>query len=237
LAAKTVWFPPALGRVPLRAFDTRVAAELEGKIELACAPPALGAGVPTAMLVLVMCGCTAGLGIGSALLPTFADDVRAVADADTLEIGIVLLPTTDEPPKCADALLAFADELGATLEKAVSFIGTVVALNSVTSPCAFGWANHHSVVTPTGNVYVACIPRNSIVAVTSTGFHVVDALSSQLSTTMEYLLKSVELIRLVEYAATRSAHARLPCTDTPMRLPHGPPASFGMIALDACAIA
>ena len=39
-------------------------------------------------------------------------------------------------------------------------------------------AYHHKVVMPTGNVYVACVPRNSIVAVTSTGFHVVLAESS-----------------------------------------------------------
>jgi len=67
----------------------------------------------------------------------------------------------------------------------VEFTGTVVALKPVTSPCAFGGANHHKVITPTGNVYVACIPRNSIVAVTGTGFHVMLALSSQFITTSE----------------------------------------------------
>jgi len=58
-------------------------------------------------------------------------------------------------------------------------------------------ANHQSVVTPTGNAYLACIPRNSIVVDIGWGSKLVDALSSQFKTTMEYLDQSLEEARPV----------------------------------------
>lgn len=55
-------------------------------------------------------------------------------------------------------------------------------------------------------------------------------------TTMEYLNQSLEEERPVTYAPTRRAQPIDPPTETPILCPNGPPASFGMIALDAWAI-
>jgi len=50
---------------------------------------------------------------------------------------------------------------------------------------------------------------------------------------MEYLDQSLEEERPVSYAPTRRAHPSDPPTETPILCPNGPPASFGMMALDA----
>ena len=59
----------------------------------------------------------------------------------------------------------------------------------------------------------------------------------QFKTTIEYLNESPEEERPVTYAPTRRAQPTGPPTETPILFPNGPPASFGMIALDAWAIA
>lgn len=104
---------------------------------------------------------------------------------------------------------------------------SVVAINSIV---VLAWllaagANHHRVVTPTGNVYFACIPRNSIVAVTGVGF--------QFITTMETCDQSLEDTLVITYAPTLRAQLRGPPTETLIRCPKGPAGSMGIIAFDA----
>ena len=97
-------------------------------------------------------------------------------------------------------------------------------------------AYHHSVVTPTGKVYDACTPRNSMVVATETGLKVVSELSSlysieryqmlqgrwgrdacQLSTTKLYRFQSVDDRRSVLYAPTTRAQSDPPPMETSMR--------------------
>ena len=58
-------------------------------------------------------------------------------------------------------------------------------------------AYHQSVVIPTGKVYLACWPRNSMVVETDWGFQMVAALSSQLRTTRLYRSQAEGLLRPV----------------------------------------
>lgn len=60
---------------------------------------------------------------------------------------------------------------------------------------------------------------------------------AQFITTNAYRFQSTLDLLRVAYAPTRSAHPRLPCTDTPILSPHGPPKSFGTMAFEACASA
>lgn len=98
-------------------------------------------------------------------------------------------------------------------------------------------AYHQSVVTPTGNVYVACLPRNSIVVLTGVGAHAPLFVSYQLRTTSEYRSQSALFARAVTYAVVRSAQFWVPPTETPMRWANGPFVSLGVIAFDAAAMA
>ena len=60
----------------------------------------------------------------------------------------------------------------------MTFVVLVAKVELVTSADVSDGAYHQSVVTPTGNVYVACIPRNSIVVSTFWGFQLPLVLSA-----------------------------------------------------------
>ena len=122
-----------------------------------------------------------------------ADAEAEANDTDAVNDGILALaltPDADAPPFRAentDAGEEAVAELRATGCATVPFVPTSAftataanELEAISAEVPVAGAYHQSVVTPTGNVYFACMPRNSIVAGTGCGFQVVLALSSLL---------------------------------------------------------
>ena len=79
------------------------------------------------------------------------------------------------------------------------------------------------------------MPLKAIVADTGCGFHVVEALSYQLITTIPYFAGELDDVRRVKYAWTLKVHESVPVIVTPMRTPNGPPLSRGITIRELCA--
>lgn len=119
---------------------------------------------------------TAGAAVSLAVALALADADALAKDTEAVNDGILADASTTTD--AAAGLLATA-AVALTL-MTVSFVSTARGTNAeaTSADVLVAGAYHQRVVTPTGKVYVACWPRNSIVVLMGCGFHVVLALSS-----------------------------------------------------------
>lgn len=85
-----------------------------------------------------------------------------------------------------------------------------------------------------GTTWVVTTCRSSINSSCASSIRLLDL---QFRTTNEYRGQSAALSRAVTKALARKAQFELPPTVKLMRFPDGPPMSWGIVALDTCAIA